>query len=135
MKNLLFPRGFQFVGWVLFVPALVLGVLVCFGIHGFYGITETVVNDAIIIGITLGSLFIVCSKERHEDEMTRALRLSSLLNSIYVYAAILIAATLSVNGLAFYYVMLVNLALLPLIFVVIFRMEMHRYYKENRDEE
>lgn len=135
MKNLLFPRGFQFVGWTLFVPALVLGVLVCFGILGLSGITETVVNDVIIIGITLGALFIVCSKERHEDEMTRTLRLSSLLNSIYVYAVILIAATLSVNGLAFYYVMLVNLALLPLIFVVIFRMEMHRYYKENGDEE
>lgn len=135
MKNLLFPRGFQIIGWLLFVPAIVTGFLCYFDFCGFEGVVETVVNDAIIIGVSLGALFIVCSKERQEDEMTRSIRLAALLNSLYVYVVLLIVSTLLINGLEFVRFMVVNLVLLPIIYVVIFRLEMHRYYKMCGDEE
>lgn len=135
MKNLLFPGEFQVVGWLLFVPAVILGILIYCGVVSSEGLLETILNDMAIIGIIVGSIFIVCSKEKHEDEMIRSIRLASLLNAVYIYGVILIAAVLLVNGLAFVSVMIVNLVLLPLIYVVVFRLEIHRYNKMSEDEE
>lgn len=144
MKNLLFPRVFQVIGWVLFVPAIVIGILIyinafdyddSLGIDLPTGIMETVLNDAVIIGIALGAIFIVCSKERLEDEMTRSIRLASLLNSLYIYVGLLVMTTLFINGMNFYWVMVLNLVILPVIYVVTFRLEMHRYYKISDEDE
>lgn len=135
MKNLLFPRSFRLVGWILFVPAIIMGILIVSGSCALTGVAETVENDAVIIGIALGAVFIVCSKEAREDEMTRSIRLSALLNALYVYVALLIASTLLINGVEFFWFMVVNLVLLPVIYVVMFRLEMHRYNKMSEDEE
>lgn len=135
MKNLLFPRYFQPIGWVMFIPSLVLGALIYFSVFSFSGAAETAVNDAVIIGIVLGALFIVCSRERVEDEMTRSIRLASLLNSIYAYVALLIACTIFINGVEFMMFTVFNLVLLPILFVFNFRLEMHRYYKMFGNEE
>ncbi len=67
--------------------------------------------------------------------MTSSLRLSALLKSLYVYIGLLIACTLIINGLSFFYFMMINLVLFPVIYVVIFRLEMHRYNKLCEDEE
>ncbi len=135
MKNLLFPRSFRLVGWILLVPAIIMGILIVSGSCALTGVAETVENDAVIIGIALGAVFIVCSKEAREDEMTRSIRLSALLNALYVYVAMLIASTLLINGVEFFWFMVVNLVLLPVIYVVMFRLEMHRYNKMSEDEE
>lgn len=134
MKNLLFPRIFQPIGWIMFLPSLIMGVLVFLGVFSLRGTAETVVNDIVIIGIALGSLFIVCSKERIEDEMTRSIRLSSLLTSIYVYVALLVLCTLFINGINFSVFLVINLVLFPLIFVCIFRLEIYRFNRLNEDE-
>ncbi|MFG6427129.1 hypothetical protein [Lepagella muris] len=134
MKNLLFPHAFQLVGWVMFVPSLLMGALVYFGVLSFAGSLETVVNDSVIIGIALGALFVVCSKERVEDEMTRSIRLASLLNSIYVYVTLLIGCTILLNSVDFLAFAVFNMVLLPIIFVCNFRSEMHRYNKMCEDE-
>ena len=135
MKNLLFPRSFRLVGWILLVPAIIMGILIVSGSCALTGVAETVENDAVIIGIALGAVFIVCSKEAREDEMTRSIRLSALLNALYVYVAMLIASTLLINGVEFFWFMVVSLVLLPVIYVVMFRLEMHRYNKMSEDEE
>lgn len=134
MKNLLFPHAFQLVGWVMFVPSLLMGALVYFGVLSFAGSLETVVNDSVIIGIALGALFVVCSKERVEDEMTRSIRLAYLLNSIYVYVTLLIGCTILLNSVDFLAFAVFNMVLLPIIFVCNFRSEMHRYNKMCEDE-
>ena len=126
MKNLLFPKQFQTAGWILFVPAVILGTLIYLGMVSFTGTLETVLNDAAIIGITVGSFFIVCSKEKHEDEM---------INALYVYGIIMIVAVLLINGLAFVGFMIANLVLLPIIYVTVFRLEIHHYNKISEDEE
>lgn len=138
MKNLLFPGRCRIVGWLLFCPALVLAILSVlsyFDICNVAGIGETIVNDAIIIGIALGSLLIVCSKQPEEDEMTRSIRLSAVLNSIYVYVALLIVSTLFINGVEFLQFLLVNLVLLPIISVILYCLELRRYNKMSEDEE
>ena len=135
MKNLLFPHIFQPIGWILFVPCLILGALIYFEVLTLTGIAETIVNDIAIIGIAVGALLIVCSKERIEDEMTRSIRLSSLLNSLYIYGILLVASTIALNGIAFLMFAWANLVLLPIIFVINFRLEMHRYNKMCENEE
>lgn len=135
MKNLLFPRQFQLIGWLIFIPAFIMGTLVFFSLCSFHGTVKTLINDIIIIGIALGSIFIVCSKEKQEDEMTRSIRLASLLNALYIYIVILITSTLFMNGLAYFQFMTFNLVLLPVIFVILFRLEMQRYNKMCEGEE
>ena len=70
----------------------------------------------------------------HEDEMTRSIRLNSLLKSLYVYTGVLVLATLLINGIPFFMFMSANLVLMPLIYVLTFRIEMHRYNKLSSDE-
>lgn len=135
MKNYLFPWRFRLIGWVIFIPAVILGVLILAGVCQFHGVVETVMNDAAIIGVAIGAVFIVCSKEKREDEMTRSIRLAALLNSLYIYVALLISSTLFINGMAYLNYALVNLVLLPIIYVVTFRLEMQRYNKMAEDEE
>lgn len=67
--------------------------------------------------------------------MIRSIRLASLLNAFYIYSIILITSVLLINGLAFIKFMTANLVLLPLIYVVVFRLEIHRYNKMSKDEE
>lgn len=135
MKNILFPRMFQPIGWIMFIPSLITGVLIYFEVLCLSGLIETIVNDITIIGIAVGALFIVCSKERIEDEMTRSIRLSSLLNSIYIYVTLLVAFTLAINGPGFMMYAVLNLVLLPILFVINFKLEMRRYNKMCENEE
>lgn len=128
MKIFLFPRIFRTIGWILFLPTLVLGIALFTGLCRFDGLTEIIVNDITIVGIALGTLFITCSRERIEDEMTGAIRLRSLLSALYAYVAFLIIETLAVNGMAYLYVMMANLVAFPIIFALRFRYEMHKYY-------
>lgn len=135
MKNLLFPSAFHILGWILFIPALIAGLLIYADLLRPTGILETAINDAVIIGIALGSLLIVCSKEKTEDEMTKAIRLSAILNALYVYVILLILSTILINGVEFMEFAIVNLVLFPIIYVLIFRLEMHRFHKMIEDEE
>lgn len=135
MKNLLFPHIFQPIGWIMFIPALILGALIYFEVICLSGMTETVVNDIAIIGIALGALFIVCSKEPIEDEMIQSIRLASLLNSIYIYVLLLVTCTVAINGIGFLKFAILNLVLFPMLFVCNFKLEMHRYNKMCENEE
>lgn len=136
MKNFLFPHIFQTVGWIMFVLSLTIGVYAYFGTPVFgAGIAETIVIDSAIIGTALGALFIVCSKERVEDEMTKSIRLASLLNSIYAYVILLVCCTILINGVNFLMFAIFNLVLFPIVFVCNFRLEKHRYNKMCEDEE
>ena len=135
MKNILFPSKFRIIGWTLFIPAIIAGALSFFLVINPSGILEIIINDAILIGIVLGAVFIICSKERHEDEMIRAIRLSSIFNAIYANVIIFIIGTLFINGVGYLRFITFNFGLLPLIFVFIYIAEMHRHYKQNKDEE
>lgn len=135
MKIYLFPHAFRPIGWIVLVPTLLLGILLLCGASCIDCIAETILIDSSIIGIALGSVFITCSRERIEDEMTNAIRLKALLTSLYTYVVFLVIWTLAVNGLEYLYVMAASLVMLPMIFVVRFRYEMHKYYKVQSDEE
>ena len=68
-------------------------------------------------------------------EMIRSIRLAALLNSLYVYVLLLIACTLLINGVEYFRFMAANLVLFPIIYVILFSLEMRRYNKMSEDEE
>ena len=120
----------------MFVLSLITGLIIYYKLPVFgTGISETIAIDSSIIGIALGALFIVCSKERIEDEMTKSIRLASLLNSIYAYVILLVCCTILINGANFLLFTVFNLVLFPIIFVCNFRLEMHRYNKMYDEEQ
>lgn len=135
MKNILFPAGFRLIGWFLFIPAVSGGIIRYFDVIEPTGLSATIINDFILIGMVLGALFIVCSKQRNEDEMTKAIRLSSILNAVYANAVIFILGTLVTNGPDYIMFLIFNLGLLPLIFVFVYTAEMNTHYKHSEDEE
>lgn len=135
MKNILFPSCFRIIGWFIFVPAVIGGILRYFDLLTPTALLGTIVNDAILIGMVLGALFIICSKETVEDEMIKALRLSSLLNAIYANVIIFIIGTLTTQGAEYQNFLSFNLGLMPLIFVFVYTAEIWRHHKQNGDEE
>ena len=122
-------------GWMIFIPATIAGLLKHFSLINISGIPSIILNDAIIIGITLGAIFIVCSKARMEDEMISALRLSSILNTIYVFAALIILGTLMTNGEQYIELLHQILFFFPLMFVFTFSTELYRHNKQAENEE
>ena len=135
MKIFLLPHTVRPIGWIVLVSTLTLGILLLCGTLNYDVKYETFLNDTAIIGIALGSIFITCSRERIEDEMTSMIRLKALLTFLYTYVIMLIIGTLAINGIPYLYVMMACLVMLPIIFVVLFKYEMHKYNKEKPDEE
>lgn len=124
----------RIIGWILFVPCLVVGVLILVEALSLNGVVGVVVNDTAIIGISIGALFICCSRERQEDEMVQAVRLQALMMSLYVYVGLLIVCTLAFNDLNYLYFMIANLCLFPVVFLLVFKIMIARYRKEFDDE-
>ncbi len=139
MKNsMLLPYRFKKIGWAIFIPTLLLGIVVAFQGFDTAGLSqnlETWLNNLLIIGILCGSLFITCSREKIEDEMIARIRLEALLFALYANTAVIVVSALATYGLAFVDVMVYNLFTLPLLFLVILRYRLWRLKKTIRNEE
>ncbi len=133
MKNILFPSKFRYVGMALFIVGLVIGACVMAGVPGVAA--SEMAHDAAVIGISVGALLTVCSREPYEDEMVSAIRLASLLNTLYASIIILVCSTLLLSGEEYQRFMELNLVLIPIIYVSLFRAEIYRYNKVSEDEE
>jgi hypothetical protein len=140
MKNqFLFPHRYRLIGWVLFVPSLVLGLACLYADFGFEFLTVYVpINSEIrggklfdwpinltdelaALGVIAGLMLIGFSKEKIEDELSARLRLDALQWSVYVNYAVLALAIVFVHGDLFFNVMVYNLFTGLLVFVVRFR--------------
>lgn len=146
-KILLLPYPFKRIGWVLFIPTAVLGLLMA--IDGFNGFptfllpdsavgSETlsrVSNNVVLIGVLLGTLLITCSRERIEDELITRIRLNALLAALYATIGIAVIAALFLYDFAYLYFLIFNLCLLPVLFLVIERVMLWRLGKEAAHEE
>ena len=147
MRNLLLPHSFRRIGWVLLAITVPLALFyfvsdplnnsilsrACINPAAF-NIIEKVIINFLIIGSSLGSLFVGCARVREEDEMTRTIRLNALLTALYIYVGIIAVTALFIYGLLYIYVMYVNLCLFPLVFMIVFELRM-RAYRKLSDEE
>lgn len=135
----LFPHRYRLLGWVVFVPALVLGLAHMYGqleldflfIHLKPGswpvaIENNLTDEVAALGMIAGLMLIGFSKEKVEDEMVSRLRLDALQWSVYVNYLVLSLCILFVYGEGFFEVMTYNLFTVLLVFVVRFRWLMAR---------
>ncbi|MEG1621998.1 MAG: hypothetical protein RR330_01350 [Alistipes sp.] len=122
MKNLLFPHSFKKAGWVIFIPTFLLGAVIVFNLIDWHNShLESLLNNIALIGSIIGAIFIVCSKEKIEDEMIASIRLNSLLTALYINYALLIIAALFFYDLDFFGIMVYNLITVLLLFLVLYQ--------------
>lgn len=153
----LFPHSFKKVGWVLLIPAVVVGLLMVlevvdfptlemkvFNVVGQGGLSyvpafswtdNNVLDELVSIFTIIGALLVACSEEKTEDEYIAKIRLESLLWATYVNYGLLLLAIVLVYDLAFLQVMQFNMVTLLLIFLVRFNFILYRNAKTNRYEE
>jgi hypothetical protein len=154
----LFPHSFKKVGWVLLIPAVIVGLLMMLEVVQFPGLELTVLNvvgeglmskeptffswtennvldELVSIFIIVGALLVACSEEKTEDEYIARIRLESLLWATYANYGLLLLAIVLVYELAFLQVMIYNMVTLLLIFLVRFHFILYRSAQANRHEE
>ena len=137
----LLPRNFRFLGILFFILGLILGIarfkygfkpdvldLDTFAVYSSYLETKfmQVVRNNFgeeITGILMvGGLFLMAfAREKTENELTSRLRLKSFFIAAYINFAFLIAAFLFTFGIAFVYMLMLNMGIGLLVFTGVFR--------------
>lgn len=139
----LLPNGFKWVGWILLITSLVVGVwgatldfdYASSALLKPLQLQGTLIVNYVVIGLWLGVIFVGCSREKVEDEMISRIRLNALLLAFYLQALFIMVATLVCNSLDYLDIMTYNLVTYPVIFVVAYRWMLWRALKMESDEE
>jgi membrane protein CcdC involved in cytochrome C biogenesis len=145
MKKLpLLPHIYQRVGFLLFIPFLLLSIsyagwdyeipwlsyskpsqqLIDFNNHNF-------TDELALAGLIVSLLLISFSKEKIEDEAIQFFRLASLQWAVLVNYLILILCVMLVYGSGFLSVILYNMFTVLVIFIVRFRFVLYQHNKSN----
>lgn len=154
--NYLLPNQFKKIGWLVFIPVLILGLLwvifefepAAFDIKTvalfkddylddiqFMAITENNIVDEIIgVLIIISGIFIAFSKEKEEDEFISKIRLESLVWATYVNYAILILALILVYNMSFFWVMVFNMFTVLIFFIIRYNWALYKSKRELSDE-
>ena len=140
--NYLLPYRFKKIGWLLFIPSAILGLLTLiydwtpdflnvnvFGIFideiigttkPFGFISNNILNEILGVLAIISGLMIAFSKERVEDELISKIRLQSLVWATYWNYGILVLAFLFVFDLSFFWVMIFNMYTVLIFFIIKF---------------
>ena len=145
--NFLFPNKCRIIGWMLLIPATLLGCMVIFNDFEFSflnikvlslmpakfdatpGITPhvfqlwSIIDDNFTSEIAsilfiVGALFVVFSKEKNEDEYIAKIRLESLMWATYVTFAIQIFCLLFFYEFKFFLSMIINMFTILIVFII-----------------
>lgn len=156
--NYLFPNQFKKVGWLLFIPGIMLGLLFLifqlddinflnvkvfsiaeqqiFGKIMFFSISDNNIQDEIIgLLLIIGALLIAFSKEKSEDEFISKIRLESLVWATYINYIILIITIIFVYDLIFFWVLVFNMFTVLIFFIIRFNWALYKSKNQIRDEE
>ena len=143
--NYLLPHRFKRIGWIIFVPAILLGLyffateadppflnlpVFAFFDDGalfngdenvIFGITKNNIFDELIgLSLIVSMVFIALSRQKNEDEFIAKIRLESLVWATYINYAILLIAILFVYGMTFFWIMVFNMFTILLFFIIRF---------------
>ncbi len=155
-SKLLLPNRYKKLGWIILIPATILGLVLAyneFGCDWLWGKVFAIANEGTelhykyftftntnITNTVIGSLFIIgallvsFSKEKYEDEFIAELRLSSLLWAVCVSYLLLLIAFVLVYGTPFMDVMVYNMFTVLIIFIIRFNYLMYKNAKTITDE-
>lgn len=138
-NSLLLPHRFKKIGWLILVPATLIGLYISvtgkelswlnlkvFALwndgldnQGKYAsvITNNISDELAGIAFIMGALLVGFSKEKTEDEYIANLRLSSLLWAVCLNYILLLLAFVFVYGFPFLTVMIYNMFTVMIIFI------------------
>lgn len=155
MKNLLSNR-FKIIGWILFIPSLILALVytvlpkmenaITITTYGFFGKAfapasstafrfdeiELMPNLASIL-LLMGGMFIMFSKEKMEDEYINQIRLHAFQSAVFINYILLFVCIIFIHGVSFFHVMIYNLFTTMLIYI--FRFQYLLYQNKNSTNE
>jgi hypothetical protein len=147
---LLLPTKYKKVGWCIFIPSLILGLLAVFTNYEpswlefrtfsifpgdidkakpFSLITVNLTNTVVGVLLLAGALLVGFTKEKNEDEFIAKLRLSSLMWAVLVNYLVLLFAFAFIYNTAFLNVMLYNMFTVLLIFIARFHYILYKNTK------
>ncbi|MFT3995662.1 MAG: hypothetical protein QM660_15235 [Dysgonomonas sp.] len=157
ISNLLLPHSFRRVGWILLIPATILGILVAFfdfefsfldckvlallsGQLGenqwkFFNVVENnLTNELAAILFIIAAWFVGFSKEKIEDEYISKIRLDALLWATYISYAFLIFCFIFIYDFLFFRFMTVSLFSILIIFIIRFNILLYRSKKDGHEK-
>ena len=146
--NFLFPYRFKKIGWILFIPSVILGLLylifdftpdflhvraLFLNNRGlFYGSNDNLIDEIAGILIIVSSLMIAFSKEKTEDEYLSKIRLESLVWATYVNYIVLILGIILVYGETFFYIIIINMFTILFFFIIRFNWVLYKLKKAEK---
>ncbi|MFC3811134.1 hypothetical protein [Lacihabitans lacunae] len=155
--NYLFPNRHKKLGWLLFIPGIIIGIAfliyqsdinlfnikafalaeeALFSDNSFFSISgNNFLDDISSILIIIGALLIAFSKEKFEDEFISKIRLESLVWATYINYAILTLAIILVKDMTFFWVLVFNMFTLLVFFLVRFNWALYKTKNQIYDEE
>ncbi len=150
-STLLLPHKFKIPGWLIMIPAAIVGLVQIFSsletisinapvfaiysdeIFGkavMFNIIHTNIANTIIGALfIIGALMVAFSKEKQEDEFISGIRQSSLLWAVLVNYLLLLFAFLFIYGTPFLSIMLYNMFTVLIIFIARFHYVLFRNSK------
>ncbi|MBN1650867.1 MAG: hypothetical protein JW857_06040 [Bacteroidales bacterium] len=153
--NYLLPYSFKKIGWLIFIPSFILGILwLIFDFEpafldvnviglfshdfmktrGFIAIFENnIANELIGVFIIVSGIFVAFAKEKNEDEFISKIRLESLLRATYLNYGILVFALIFIYDKSFFTVMIVNMFTVLLFFILHFNWALYKSKKAISD--
>jgi len=149
--NYLFPSKYKKIGWIIFYPTLIFGLItVIFDIEpefldvNVFGVfIDEIIGEKKLIGIInnnilneilgllmiIGSILVAFSKEVDEDEFISKIRLESLVWATYMNFGILFLAFIFVYDLSFLWVMIFNMFTILIFFIIRFNWQIRKFRK------
>jgi hypothetical protein len=147
----LFPNRFKRIGWFILIPSVLAGIVMLtdrlkidflevrvfalyskfiFEDQAVFGLVKNNIADEILtILCIVGGILVAFSEEKQEDEFIAKTRTESLVWATYVNYAVLIFCTLFFYGIAFWYVIILNLFTMLFFFIIRFY---YQLYKANK---
>jgi hypothetical protein len=146
--NFLFPNRFKTAGWIVFIPAAILGffylifdytpdflhvqALFIDSESAFSATNNNLIDEISGVFSIIGLLFIAFSKEKTEDEYISRIRVESLVWATYVNYIILLLGIIFVYGFTFFYILIFNMFTILLFFIIRFNWVLYKIRREER---
>jgi hypothetical protein len=144
-SSLLLPSRYKWIGTIVLVPSLILGIMVRFkdfsfdfltlpskakqeGMQKIFNFDEVInlTDELALSGIIIGLLFIAFAREKQEDEFIGKIRLESLQWAVLINYVLLLMATWLVHGLGYIDVMMYNMLTILIFFIIRFHTVLFR---------
>lgn len=145
-KNYLFPTTFRKIGWCLFVPFVIMGLICLFNgnddswlkVSVFsvipWGVIKNSLFDEIsVIGLAISLLFIAFSREKDEDECIASIRSSSLIWATIAGYLLLIVCTMLIYDLPYLNFVFIDLFMILILFITKYNIELYKFRRSNND--